>query len=277
MSKKRKAEGINLEAPGRRSPNASATVPLSAFAAAKAKAKIGTSSYRVAPGLHEEGLDTTEDERKIEASKNITPLKTAKSTKLRRDKSQPSLDSESQITASVRTRKVLQKDDIVEQNLSQRPGGSNGRVLAEQEMDGSTPGQNIRLSSWTPTSTNILSFTPKAEQLRLFYGQTLAILGHYKLKVLDGLVTVSGTFLTSASSEQEILAVSIVAVPPIKCISSSGAEIEISHLPSRRRTFQDLQRLSPLFSNLLNNSNDTDSFVKVFSNTSTVIHLAKCI
>jgi hypothetical protein len=255
MSKKRKAEGLNTSLPRKISPNAISTGPLSAFAAAKAKAQNDHLARLADMGFHKETLANRNDRSISQSSDDAARPKTIHLTRVNQS------HDEGEIDKSTRLRTLPDWDGSLELRQHFRSEQSAlGSVELEQET---VTKQNVQLSSWKPTSTNVRSSTTKGERLYLAYGQTLTVLGHYKLKVLEGLITISGTFLTPTSAEQEVLTTSVFALPPIKCISSAGAEIELLQLPTRRRHFEGLQRLSPLFSNLLHGSSNASSFTKV--------------
>jgi hypothetical protein len=253
MSRKRKAEGLNSSLSRKISPNAISTVPLSAFAAAKAKAQNGHLARLAEMGFHEESLETLQDETEVSFRKDSARTKIVPST-TRGEAHEEETDISTHSGALSEWARFLEP--------SQR---SNHEDLAIETagLEQETTIQAVQMSSWTPTSTNVVSCTTKAERLHLSYGQTLAVLGHYKLRVLDGLIIISGTFLTPSSTEQEIFTTSMFALPPIKCISSAGAMIELSHLPTRTRSLQNFQRLSPLFGDILFDYSKTSSFTKV--------------
>jgi polynucleotide 5'-hydroxyl-kinase GRC3/NOL9 len=263
MSKKRKAEGLNSISPRKISPNAISTVPLSAFAAAKAKAQNGHLARLAGMGFHEASLETSKGQRNLRSSKD------AGSSKLGGAHDQRDSDSSPQSGTLPEGDKLLELNQRFE---SEKSSAQNTEL--EQET---ITKQNIKLSSWTPTSTNIISRTTEAERLHLTYGQTLTVLGYYKLKVLNGLVTILGAFLTPSSMEHEVLTTSVSALPSIKCISSAGAEIELFHIPSHERHLQSLQQLSPLFENILHSSTNSGSFAKVLQNAASEMSNINCI
>jgi hypothetical protein len=262
MSKKRKAEGLNLASPQKRSPNATSSAPLSAFAAAKAKLRNDNATLEREVSIPDESRQISVHQKNNRRVKEPAQPSTVDSKSLA--KRRPNDDN---TTPPIATGSSPEMEQLLDSSLVYQSDESSDEKNTESEHHAPTPVRKIRLSSWMPTSTNIVSSNPTADRLLLTYGQTLSILGQYKLKVHDGLVTISGTFLTPASTEQEVTATSVYALPPIKCISSGGAEIEIQHLPPRRRSLQQLQQLSPLFDNILYGSSTTGpSFIKVPSN-----------
>ena len=134
--------------------------------------------------------------------------------------------------------------------MSHDEGGESG-----SEIDAQDPTLDVQLSTWTPSNgeqpiqskDNLLRRFEGAQQVRLAYGKTLAILGQYDLKVVSGVVTVYGAFLTPKSETARVIAPSTHALPILRCVSSDGAELQVLSIKHKNESLKCLEKVSPLF------------------------------
>jgi hypothetical protein len=249
-SRKRKAEASSLPLQRKRSPNAISVTPVSAFAAARAKIQSTNQGSAVR-------------ERELEDSSESVSKGHPHSVRDARLQLEKELMEQAQLAGAHHAR-APEPDEYWDPGLDCHSDDSIGNNKAQPGQEPSVPAPKPPLSTWKPTSSNIISRSPTSERLLMTHGQSLAVFGQYDLKVHAGLVSFSGAILTQMSQKKEIYTTGLNALPSIKCISSGGAEIEVFHLPSSRRTLQSLERLSPLFSNILPQTSAASSFVKVF-------------
>lgn len=260
MSKKRKAKETILPVQSRRTENTiiasitTPTAPLSAFAAARAKAKIATSD-RVD---HEAEDGSAESAEKSKSKK----LKIAKSSTSRTPARRKGKDN-----------KLVQEDAIDTENVFSQLASSSRHAMPEpyklpiqdQDYDSDDPSDEgretdvvlsetlnderiVQMSSWSPMKENYVSDNPETERISMNNGETLSILGQYRLRVQEGVIIVAGAFLAAGAPALEVYAPSTSSIPVIKCIKFEGAVLEISSIRPGENAIEILERLSPLYS-----------------------------
>jgi hypothetical protein len=274
MSRKRKAQETIFPVQSKRNGNAVSVTadvpaaPLSAFAAARARAAIANSEPVEAQPLREPAHSPA-----LEAGEARKSKKPRKPKSRRRDENinfQPHefIDSDdvfSQLPAST-SYPMPEPDDFWDPSqdyLSDDLSHQEPEEAARPELSVSAP--PVRFSTWTPTKHNIISSTPNCDRFFMSNGETLCILGQYRLRVHDGLVTVAGVFLAQGAAAVDVFAPATSSLPVIKCISSEGAEIELSHpIGHTKVSISGLGRLSPLYGSICGNSLDSKfPFTKV--------------
>ncbi|KAF2429502.1 hypothetical protein EJ08DRAFT_661623 [Tothia fuscella] len=264
MSKKRKADTSSLPIQRKRSPNAISVEPLSAFAAARAKSQVGK------PIPAPSGIVGGEFATLVPISPKH-PLdkekKKKKGKKLSIDAARLHLENglNDQVRCTRDYESPPELNEFWDPSLDYESDDSGGERTKQAAKDIALPTQRYPLSTWKETETNVIARSSKSEHLKFAYGESLVILGQFKLKIHEGLVSIAGTILTSASKEQVIVTTRIKALPAVKCISSTGAEIEVFHFTPVQQTLQHLDRLSPLFSDILPKSKtgNQGSFIKL--------------
>ncbi|OTA52909.1 hypothetical protein K449DRAFT_340263 [Hypoxylon sp. EC38] len=110
----------------------------------------------------------------------------------------------------------------------------------------------IQLSNFKPSKSNYQRRKDGRIVLKLFDGDRLVILGSYGLRVTAGEITINGATLRSSDKIHWVDAPYCHALPVVRC--SDSATIE---LLSRQKSdgLRSLERLSPLFRKLWNESN----------------------
>lgn len=260
MSKKRKANETNLSVQSRRTENvitASVTVstaPLSAFAAARAKAKLAGSD----PVVHDEVTETvsvkatekkkTKKLKLAKRSQSQTPARRKeKVTRLDQDDAIDKQDVFSQLASSSKHsmpepyRLPNQDQDYVSDDVSEQ---ETAEVAMVDAMDDE---RILRMSSWAPTKDNCVYGNPQNERVSMNNGETLSVWGRYRLQVHEGLIIIAGAFLAAGAPALEVHALATSSIPVIKCIKSEGAVIEISTIRANEHTTEVLDRVSPLY------------------------------
>jgi hypothetical protein len=263
MSKKRKVLETNLPVQSRVTENDSTasvtipTAPLSAFAAARARATTA-SSDSVHPLVQDEV--TSNSSAGISRTSKSKKLKTTKSSQLQT----PSRRKEKEVRA--------ERDDAIdpEDVFSRLPSSSKHSMPepykhpAQGQNDGFDDGSDqeieeavlpevpyiervIQMSTWSPTKDNFISGNSQCERLSMNNGETLSIWGQYRLQVHEGVIIVAGAFLAAGSPAIKVCAPSTSSVPVIKCIKFEGAVIEISEIKADEHTPEVLQKVSPLY------------------------------
>jgi hypothetical protein len=264
MSKKRKAQETNLPVQSRRSENTITTsvtiptAPLSAFAAARAKAKIASSepAHPFAQDGAVESVSASTGEtykpKKIKIAKSAQPRTTTRRKEKENNQEQDdAIDPEDVFSQLPSSSKHSMPEPY---KLPDRGHDYESDDLSEQEpTDATLPAESIderviQMSTWSPKKENFIFSNSKSEQLSMNNGETLSILGQYRLKVHEGVIIVAGAFLAAGAPALEICASSTSSVPVIKCIKFEGALIEISHIQTDDHTTEALERVSPLYS-----------------------------
>jgi polynucleotide 5'-hydroxyl-kinase GRC3/NOL9 len=137
--------------------------------------------------------------------------------------------------------------------MSQGPDGDD-ESESQTEAHDPTP-MEVQLSTWGPSndvhpnkSKENVQLLPQGQQrVKLTYGQTLAVLGQYDLKVLSGVITVYGVLLTPKSDTRRIVAPSTHPLPVIRCVSGDGAEVQFLSILREDESLKSMERVSPLF------------------------------
>lgn len=258
MSKKRKATGTNLPVQSRiteKAITASVTIPtapLSAFAAARAKAKLASSD----PVVHDEvtqsiSVETTEKKKskKLKIAKPPQPRTPArrkeKATKLDEDNAIDDEDIFSQFASSSK-HSIPEPYKLPKQDQDYESDDDSEQEVAM--VDAVDDEQIVQMSSWSPTKENCVRGESKNERISMDNGETLSIWGSYRLQVHEGLIIIAGAFLAAEAPTLEVYAHSTSSIPVIKCIKSEGAVIEISSIRADEHTTEVLDRVSPLYS-----------------------------
>ncbi|KAF2664265.1 hypothetical protein BT63DRAFT_105221 [Microthyrium microscopicum] len=109
-----------------------------------------------------------------------------------------------------------------------------------------TPFVDQVLSSWNGQKANTEPAIDGSERIKLSYDQTLTSVGHYELKVISGVVSMYGAYLTTKSITRRVLASSTESLPVIRCVSGDWAEIQLSSV-NDTSVSPDLSAVSPLF------------------------------
>ena len=115
---------------------------------------------------------------------------------------------------------------------------------------GETAQEHGEVDSASEISTHAISHSmPNGVQtLRLEkYGSEVTLVGHYQIKVLSGIVTFLGAYLTPKSGSKTIISPNTHAVPSLSCFSAGGAVIEIASAGTADGQLSSLSRISPLF------------------------------
>ncbi|KAI9717407.1 MAG: hypothetical protein M1812_004759 [Candelaria pacifica] len=105
------------------------------------------------------------------------------------------------------------------------------------------------LSTFTPSTQNVLRNVKNGVVVKLKPGETLASLGQYDFRVRKGAVTLMGATLRKSPTLYRVHAPSTHSLPVVQCvgisqIASQDAEIEFGHCDDG---LQSLRKLSPLF------------------------------
>jgi hypothetical protein len=121
----------------------------------------------------------------------------------------------------------------------------------------SSPAQ-VQLSTWVPSSDvhpsksngNVQRLCQGEQRVKFIYGQTLAVLGQYDLKVLSGVITVYGATITPKSDARRIVAPSTHPLPVLRCVSGDGAEAQFLSVLREDESLKSMERVSPLFKDI---------------------------
>lgn len=262
MSKKRKANESNLPPVQSKRTEiaitasvAIPTAPLSAFAAARAKAKLDSSD----PVVHDEiahsisvEMKEKKNEKRPEVAKPLQPRTLAqrkeKVTELDQDDAIDEEDVFSQLASSSRHSmpepyKLPNEDQEYESDVvSELETAEVAMVHAGDDE------RIVQMSSWSQTKENCVHGNSNSERIAMNNGQTLSVWGQYRLQVLQGLIIIAGTFLAAEAPALEVYAPLTSSIPVLKCIKSEGALIEISSIRADEHTTEVLNRVSPLYS-----------------------------
>ncbi|TLD19378.1 Pre-mRNA cleavage complex II Clp1 [Venturia nashicola] len=230
------------------------TAPLSAFAAARAKAKLASSG----PVVHDEvarniSVETT-GKKKTKRSKianpsqpQSPPRRKEKVAKLDQD---DAFDEEHVFSQFVSFSKHSMPEPYKPPSRDHDYESDEVSELATAEVvmvDAVSDEQTVPMSSWSQTKGNCVYGNSKCERLSMENGETLSIWGRYRLQVHEGLVTIAGAFLAAEAPALEVHAPSTSSIPVIKCIKSEGAVIEVSSIRADEHTTEVLERLSSLY------------------------------
>ncbi|KAE9984813.1 hypothetical protein EG328_008214 [Venturia inaequalis] len=255
MSKKRKANETNLPVQSKRNEQAIPTAPLSAFAAARAKAKLTrVGNDEVTESI---SVETTEKKKpkKLKIAKSSQPRaparREAKVAGSARDDVIDEEDVFSQLASSSKHSKHPMPEPYKASNQDQdcESDGVSELGTAEVAMaDAVDDEQIVQMSSWSQTKENCVYENSKNERISMNNGETLSIWGQYRLQVHEGLIIIAGTFLAAEAPALEVYAPSTSSIPFIKCIKSEGAVIEISSIRADEQTTEVLDRISSLYS-----------------------------
>ncbi|KAF2096339.1 hypothetical protein NA57DRAFT_42664, partial [Rhizodiscina lignyota] len=130
------------------------------------------------------------------------------------------------------------------------------------------------LCTWIRSSDNIVKDSPDCLTVRLQEGQTICCLGLYRLVVRRGAVEVCKATLHEGSEPQTIYAPTTHALPLIKCLSPRSAEVSFLSIPKAVNRLTLLNRFSPSFRRIWNESLDQDTESVSFARRSfnTVLH-----
>lgn len=263
MSKKRKVQETNLPVQSKRTESSITanvtipTVPLSAFAAARAKAKTAASDL----------VDHVSQDQVVESSSAGTSgiskpkkLKTTKSYQLRTPASRKekenkpdqdyAIDPEdvfSQLSSSSK-HPMPQPYELPDQDQDYGSNDSDQQKAEAGRLEVLEDERIVQMSSWSPNKENCIFVTSKSERLSMNNGETLSIWGQYRLQVHEGVIIVAGSFLAAGAPAVEVYAPSTSSIPVIKCIKFEGAVIEVFDNSTEEHTTDVLKRVSPLYS-----------------------------
>jgi hypothetical protein len=264
MSKKRKAQDIILPVQSRSTENAITasitvpTAPLSAFAAARAKAKVA-SSNPVDRLPQDEALENISvgtaavpNSKKLKQPK-LSQLRTRarRKEKDNRPDQDYAIDTEdlfSRLPSSSR-HSMPELNRLPDQGRDYDFDDLSNQEAAEAVLPEDLDDERIvQMSTWSPTKENHVLFRSKSERLTMNNGETLSIWGQYRLQVHEGVIIVAGAFLAAGAPGLEVHAPSTSSIPVIKCIKFEGAVIEISDIRADEHTTEALERISLLYS-----------------------------
>lgn len=116
---------------------------------------------------------------------------------------------------------------------------------------------NYPLSTWQPTSSNVLKDKKGRLRIHMEPGESLAIIGHYDLWVVSGVVMLYGAVLRASKNSYRVFAPSTHALPIIECVRQANMSTAVE-LSSCDSGIQSLAQLSPLFGRIWNASWPTD-------------------
>lgn len=199
--------------------------PISAFAAAKAKAQAWRESKEDA---HD--ADSNDEDG---GSENVDS-----------DLGDPLFIRESEMEAHTEPELYLDEADDV--GLEDSPPSS----LTDSAF------QNICLSTFIPSSANVTQESNKAVVIHLEPNDSITLLGHFELWVKSGCVSLYGAKLPPGRARYTVYAPATHSLPCITCWPLTNSEIEI--WKSGNSSIRLLSRISPLYRRIWNDSSKVD-------------------
>lgn len=115
--------------------------------------------------------------------------------------------------------------------------------------------QNICLSTFIPSSTNVIQQPNKAVVIHLKPNDSITLLGHFELWVKSGCVSLYGAKIPPGRARYTVYAPATHSLPCITCWPLTHSEIEI--WKSGNSSIRLLSRISPLYRRIWNDSSIT--------------------
>ena len=115
---------------------------------------------------------------------------------------------------------------------------------------------SIRLSTFRPTSKNVLRDDETCMELSMSSNETAVFTGEYETEVVKGTATLYGAVLNASSGSQRVYAPSIQALPEIVARKAST----VVRITTVKSSLRKLEKLSPLFRNIWTTDSKGRSF-----------------